>query len=74
VVSQAQAVRLVDYDHHRVWVGGKLGVMLTYHWLPLDEATEPLALTVVFPPVSVANAHPAAPEEVQALVDRLAFD
>jgi hypothetical protein len=27
-VSQAQAARLVDYDHHRARVGGKLGAVI----------------------------------------------
>ncbi len=70
-VSHEQAARLVNYDHHRVRVGTKLGVLLTYHWLPLEDVAEPLALTVVFPPVSVVLAHPPAPEQIQTLIDQL---
>jgi hypothetical protein len=72
-VSRAQAARLVGYDHHRVRVGARLGVLLTYHWLPLDDTPEPLALMVVFPPLPVALAHPAAPEQIQALINQLVF-
>ena len=72
-VSREQAARLVGYDHHRVWVGEKLGVMLTYHWMPLEEATEPLVLIVIVPPPVIAQAHPPAPPEVQAVVDQLTW-
>lgn len=68
--SRDQAERLVSFDHHRVRVGGRQGVMLTYHWLPLETAVEPLLLTVVF---HYAEQHPPAPPEVQVIIDQLTF-
>jgi len=50
------------------------GVLLTYHWRPLDEATEPLTLMVVVPPWRIAQAHPAASEEIQGLIDQVVFE
>ncbi|PKN95193.1 MAG: hypothetical protein CVU44_00500 [Chloroflexi bacterium HGW-Chloroflexi-6] len=70
ICSRAQAAQLVDYDHHTVRIQGRLGVLLTYPWLPLDENPGPFVLTVVF---HHAEKHPAAPEAVQTLVDGLKF-
>lgn len=68
--TRAQAEQLVNYDHHRVRVNGRLAVMLTFHWLPLEAAPEPLLLKVIF---AHAEQHPPVPGEVQALVDALSF-
>lgn len=67
--SRDQAAILASFDHHRVWVGGRDGVMLTYEWL-LEDASEPLLLTVV---PRHAAAHPPAPPEIQAVIDQLTF-
>jgi hypothetical protein len=68
--SREQAEKLVRYDYHVVQVRGRAGVMLTYEWMPLEEHTGPLVLTVVFQHV---EKHPSAPEEVQTIVDSLRF-
>jgi hypothetical protein len=70
ICTQEQAEKLVNYDHHTVHVSGRLGVMLTYEWMPVDEHTGPFVLTVVF---HHAEKHPHAPEEVQSIVDGLTF-
>jgi hypothetical protein len=44
--------------------------MLTYEWMPLEEHAGPFVLTVVF---HSAEKYPAAPEEIQAVVDELEF-
>jgi hypothetical protein len=66
-----QAEQLVGYDHHRVWVEGRAGILLTYHWMPLEEATEPLLLKVVFH--KSASQHPAAPPDIQRLINQVQF-
>ena len=68
--SREQAVQLVEYDHHRVNVFDKAGVLLTYEWMPLEEHTGPFILTVVF---HFAEKHPPAPDHIQATVDELKF-
>ncbi len=76
VVAQCRrelAELLLPYDHHRVWVRGRPGVMLTYEWMMQMELPETLPLKVVFPPPSTANAHPFAPPAVQAIIDQLEF-
>lgn len=70
VCSREQAEQLVHYDHHVVRVKGRLGVLLTYPWMPLEEHTDPFVLTVVF---HHAEKHPQAPEMIQAIVDELTF-
>jgi hypothetical protein len=60
----------VDYDHYVVHVNGRLGVMLTYEWMPVEEHSGPLVLTVVF---HYAEKHPRAPQEIQSIVDGLSF-
>ena len=70
ICTREQAEQLVKYDHHAVNVKGRMGVMLTYEWLPVEEHTGPFALTVVF---HHAEKHPRAPEEVQSIVDELSF-
>ena len=44
--------------------------MLTYAWMPVEEHAGPFVLTVVF---QYAEKHPSAPDEIQAIVDRLNF-
>jgi hypothetical protein len=69
--TPAQALRLAPFDHHRVVVGGRPGVLLTYDWPPVDAAPGPVRLRVVF---HYALRHPPAPAAVQAVVDELTFD
>jgi hypothetical protein len=70
VCTRAQAEQLVNYDHHTVVVQGRLGVLLTYPWMPMEENPGPFVLTVVF---YHSEKHPAAPPEIQHLVDGLRF-
>lgn len=70
ICTRDQATYLVDYDHHRVRVDGRLAVMLTYDWMPLENAPDPLLLRVVF---QYAEKHPAAPPDIQAIIDQLHF-
>lgn len=85
VCTRAQAEILVRYDHHRVKVGSRWGIMITYPWMPLEEAQEPLQVRVIFNPApkhlpspdqvrAVVFQHPLAPEEVQRIIDQLAFE
>lgn len=71
VYTCAQAEQLVNYDYHRVRVSGRLAVMLTFHWMPLGTAPEPLTIKVIF---AYAEKHPPAPAAVQAIVDTLLFE
>jgi hypothetical protein len=68
--TREQAEQLVDFDHHVIDVSGRAGVMLTYEWMPIEEHAGPFVLTVVF---HHAEKHPRAPEEIQSIVDMLAF-
>ena len=70
ICTREQASQLVDFDHHTVRINGRLGVMLTYEWMPLEEHAPPFLLTVVF---RYADKHPTAPAEIQTLVDSLRF-
>ena len=70
ICTREQAEQLVDFDHHTVWIRDRLGVMLTNEWMPLEEHAPPFVLTVVF---RYADRHPAAPAEIQTLVNRLRF-
>ena len=70
ICTREQAEQLVNYDHHVVKVNGRLGVMLTYDWMPVEEHAGPFVLTVVF---HHAEKHPRAPEEIQAIVEGLKF-
>ena len=70
ICAREQARQLVDFDHHTVRIQGRLGVMLTNEWIPLEEHAPPFLLTVVF---RYADRHPAAPAEIQSLVNRLRF-
>ncbi len=70
ICTHEQARQLVDFDHHTVRISGRLGVMLTNEWMPLEEHAPPFLLTVVF---RYADSHPFAPAEIQSLVDGLKF-
>ena len=70
ICTRARAETLVHDDHHVVHVNGRLGVMLTYEWMPLEEHSGPFVLTVVF---HYAEKHPRAPEAIQSVVDELKF-
>jgi hypothetical protein len=70
ICTADQAEQLVNYDHHRINVSGRAGVLLTYEWMPIEEHIGPFVLTVVF---HHAETHPPAPDEVQAIVDKLKF-
>jgi hypothetical protein len=70
ICTREQAAQLAAYDHHRVVVSGRVGVLLTHAWQPLEEHVGPFLLTVVF--YQVEN-HPPAPDPVQAIVNGLHF-
>ena len=70
ICTRQQAETLVDFDHHAVIINGHAGVMLTSEWMPLEEHAPPFLLTVIF---HYADRHPAAPAEIQTLVDGLHF-
>ena len=70
ICTREQSELLVNYDHHIVRVNGRLGVMLTYPWMPVEEHAAPFILTVIF---HHAEKHPAAPEAIQSIVDALNF-
>ncbi|HZY41882.1 MAG TPA: hypothetical protein VFF59_07760 [Anaerolineae bacterium] len=68
--SAEQAQRLMRFDHHRVRVQDRSGVMLTYDWLMDAAPRDRYELVVVF---QYAAAHPTAPPDVQAVIDQLQF-
>lgn len=70
ICTREQAEHLVNYDHHVVQVKGRLGVMLTYEWMPVEEHEGPFVLTIVF---HHAGEHPRASVQVQSIVDGLQF-
>ena len=70
ICTRAQAEQLVNYDHHRITVLDKAGVLLTYEWMPIEEHIGPFVLTVVF---HHAEVHPPSPDEIQILVNKLKF-
>ena len=85
ICTRAQAETLVLFDHHRVQVEGRWGIMITYPWMPIEEAQEPLAVKVLFNPVprhlpdpdqlrAMIFKHPLAPPEVQKIVAALEFE
>jgi hypothetical protein len=64
------------YDHHVVRVDRRQALLLTYHWDDDVEQNERLAGDLLLP-VEVSftypDGHPAAPADVQAIVDSLTF-
>ena len=69
ICTREQAAELVQYDHHRVNIENRAGVLLTYEWMPIEQQTGPFVLTVVHH----AEKHPPAPEKIQTIVDALKF-
>lgn len=85
VCTRSQAETLVHYDHHRVKVGNRWGIMITHPWLPLEEARDPLLVKVIFNPAPKYNPssdqiraivfkHPLAPQEIQDMIVQLNFE
>ncbi len=82
--TRVQAELLIRYDHHRVRVGDRWGIMITYPWMTLESIAEPLTVRVLLNPAprharsedevrSIIFKHPLAPNEVQAVIDALDF-
>ncbi|MCE9645768.1 MAG: hypothetical protein K8S20_07190 [Chloroflexi bacterium] len=70
ICSREQAEELVRYDHHRVNISGRPGILLTLEWMPIEDHQGPFVLTVVFHHTEL---HPPAPDEIQTLVNSLKF-
>ena len=70
--ARADAAKLVVYDHHVVWIGGRAAILRTYQWAaePVDRWPDELMLVVSF---TYAAGHPTAPEHIQRLVASLEF-
>ena len=84
ICKRSQAEFLAAFDHHRVIVNERWGILITRHLWPPAEATEPLKLKVILNPApehttdesrvrSVVKKHPPAPDAVQAVIDQLVF-
>ncbi|MFT3764029.1 MAG: hypothetical protein QM820_00665 [Minicystis sp.] len=82
--NRRQAEALESFDHHRVIVDELWGILLTYHWMPIEEAPPPWVAIVVFHPApshvtaeahvrAIVAKHPPAPPGVQAIIDQLEF-
>ncbi len=82
--DRRQAGLLVQFDHHLVVVQNRWGILITYPWMPVEAAPEPLMATVVFNPApgylpseaqvrAAIRKHPVAPPEIQTIIDRLDF-
>lgn len=80
----AQAEQLLYYDHHRVQVQGRWGVMLTHHWMMDPGRLDPLLVHVRLgfgreyglteAEISAAiQRHPPAPMAILTLVGQLDF-
>lgn len=69
---RGNAALLLRFDHHVVRVEGRPALLRTYHWAADPPGAWPaeLLLEVSF---TYATGHPAAPDEVQRVVDTLAF-
>ena len=69
---RAAAPLLLRYDHHVVRVDGRPALLRTYDWAAEspDRWPDELPFTVSF---TYAPGHPAAPAEVQRVIDALAF-
>jgi hypothetical protein len=63
---------LLRYDHHVVWLDGRAALLLTYRWAEQspDSWPDELPFEVSF---TYAPGHPAAPAEVQRIVETLTF-
>jgi len=67
--AAAAVERFRELDHHVVSVGGRRGLLITYH-LWSESLESPPRVYVLFQHVA---GHPAAPEDLQRAVDALAF-
>ena len=65
----AEVERFRALDHHVVSVGGRRGLLITYH-LWSESLASPPRVYVLFQHVA---GHPAAPEDLQRAVDALTF-
>ena len=70
ICTREQALQFAEYDHYRVMISGRAGLLLTKEWFPLEEHGGPFILTVIFHHV---EEHPLAPEHIQTLIDGLKF-
>jgi hypothetical protein len=70
ICSAEHAAQLAEFDGYQVTVAGRIGVLRTREWLPLESHTGPFILTVVFHHVEM---QPPAPEHLQAIIDGLKF-
>ena len=71
-IDRELAKLLIRFDHHTVWLDGRLALLRTYSWLSIPEKVwpTPLPISVSF---TYAKGHPAAPQDVQDAVARLCF-
>lgn len=85
VCTRSQAETLVHYDHHRVIVENRWGIMITYPLLPLEDAQDPLYVKVIFNPApkykpspdqirAIVFKHRLAPPEIQEIIGQLNFE
>lgn len=70
ICTREQALQFAEYDHYRVLVLGRAGLLLTKEWFPLEDHGGPFILTVIFHHV---EDYPLAPESIQTLIDGLKF-
>lgn len=63
---------LLRYDHHVVRIAGRPALLRTYHWAESAPEDWPAELTVSVS-FTYAAGHPAAPDEVQRVVNTLIF-
>jgi len=68
VCTREQAEQLVNYDHHVVSANRRLGVMLTYEWMPVEDHASPFVLCSTMP----RNIH-ARPKKFNPLWTGLGF-
>ena len=84
VCDHVQAEHLAAFDHHRVMVDGCWGILMTHHWMRDAAADDSRIARVLFNPAPqhapseepvrvIVRKHPPAPQEIQALIDRLVF-
>ena len=84
ICDRKQAEQLVSFDHHQVIANDCWGILITYPWIPIDTASEPLIATVFLNPApkhttseaqirTMVRKHPVAPPEIQAIIDQLDF-
>ena len=69
---RAHAPALLRYDHHVVRIGDRPALLRTYHWAADDASAWPNEL-VLEVSLTYAAGHPAAPPEIQRVIDSLSF-